>query len=256
MHYIPFLSEHLPLAAVTLSGLAAGFINVLAGGGSLIALPMLNFAGLDLGVANATNRVSILIQNGSAMAFYQKRRAIDWRTVLIYSAPAVVGAVAGTMSAVSIPPKAFQLIAALSIAVMGVMLALKPAMWENPTGKPLGPVARSIVLALVGVYGGFLQAGVGFFLIWAIAGGCKKDLRETNIIKIVVVAIYTAASLAIFTSFGLVNWRAAIALSIGSSIGARLGANFNIKGKKKWIRYLLMTAVFISAAKIIFDTLS
>lgn len=247
--------KFLPLAAVAVTGVVSGFINVLAGGGSLLALPMLNFAGLDLSVANATNRVAIIIQNVSAASYYHSKRVIDWKTVFVYAVPAVAGSVAGTVSAISLPPKTFKLIAAFFIVLMGLLIAFRPSMWEEPKGKPFGPVMRTIALFGVGLYGGFLQAGVGFFIIWTISGGCKKDIRETNIIKCAVVALYTAASLAIFTSMGMVNWPAAFALSIGTFTGGRLGANFNIKGDKKWIRYLLLAAVFASAAKIISDTL-
>ena len=87
---------------------------------------------------------------------------------------------------------------------------------------------RNIALFFSGMYGGFLQAGVGFFLIWAIVGGCKKNIKEANVIKIVVVAIYTVLSLLIFASFNMVNWTAAAALAAGSVTGGNIGARFNL----------------------------
>lgn len=245
--------KFLPLILVTLAGAIAGFINVLAGGGSLLSLPMLNFIGLDLGIANATNRVAILCQNLSAMGLYQKRGEIRWREVWSYALPAVVGAIIGTLTAIYIPPKAFRIIAAVSISLMGLLLVAKPKMWDDPDGFPLPPAARAAALFGTGLYGGFLQAGVGFFLIWAIVGGCKKDIKEANVLKIVVVAIYTMASLLLFASFGMVNWTAAIALAIGNVVGGNLGARFNLKGDKKWLRWILTITVVISAGKIFFD---
>ncbi len=247
-------ANFLPLIFVTLTGTAAGFLNVIAGGGSLLTLPILNFVGLDLGIANATNRVSILLQNFSAMGLYHKRGRIKWREVWPYIIPAVAGAIIGTLTAVYMPPKAFRVIAAVSICTMGLLLIVKPTMWENPSGEPFSPVVRTVVLFAVGIYGGFLQAGVGFLLIWAIVGGCKEDLKEANIIKIVVTALYTVASLILFASFGMVNWYAAPALALGSMAGGNMGARFNLRGDKKWIRWLLTIAVFISAGKILFDT--
>ena len=247
-------SQYFPLLLAALTGVAAGFLNTLAGGGSLLTLPVLNFIGLDLGIANATNRFSILCQNFSAMCLYQKRGEIEWNSVLKYVLPAIAGSFLGTMTAIYIPPKAFRIIAAISIASMGALLAFKREMWENPKGTPLSPRARDAALFFSGMYGGFLQAGVGFFLIWAIVGGCKKSLKEANIIKIVVVALYTVLSLVLFASFGMVNWTAATALAIGSVTGGNLGARFNLKGDKKYLRLILTAAVFISAAKIIWDT--
>lgn len=244
------------LILTLLTGLAAGFLNVTAGGGSLLTLPVLNFIGLDLGVANATNRVSILFQNLSAMRHYHLKREINWREALSYVLPAVVGAVIGTLSAVYLPSKIFRIIAALSIFSMGYLLAAKPQMWDNPKGTQFSENKRMFVLFLVGIYGGFLQAGVGFLLIWAITGGCKKTIKEANVIKTVVVSIYTIASLVLFVSFGMVNWKVASVLVLGSIAGGNVGARFNLSADKRLIRWILTAVVFISSIKILFDTFS
>jgi len=244
------------LILTLLTGLVAGFLNVTAGGGTLLTLPVLNFIGLDLGVANATNRVSILFQNLSAMRHYHLKGEIKWNKAVSYILPAVAGAVLGTLSAVYLPSKIFRIIAALSIFSMGYLLATKPQMWDNPKGNPFSKSKSMIVLFFVGIYGGFLQAGVGFLLIWAITGGCKKTLKEANVIKVVVVAIYTMASLALFASFGMVNWKAACVLALGSAVGGNAGARFNLNADKRLIRWILTAVVFISSIKILFDTFS
>lgn len=244
------------LILTMLTGLAAGFLNVTAGGGSLLTLPVLNFIGLDLGVANATNRVAILFQNLSAMRHYHLKGEINWKESLSYVLPAVAGAVLGTLSAVYLPSRVFRVIAALSIFAMGYLLASKPQMWDNPKGTPFSEGKRILVLFFVGIYGGFLQAGVGFLLIWAITGGCKKTIKETNVIKTVVVSIYTMASLALFASFGMVDWRTAGVLVLGSIAGGNAGAKFNLSADKRLIRWILTAVVFISSIKILFDTFS
>lgn len=241
------------LLLTMLTGLVAGFLNVTAGGGTILTLPILNFIGLDLGVANATNRVSILFQNLSAIRHYHQNGKIDWKEAAAYIVPATAGAVLGTLSAVYMPPRAFHLIAAISIFSMGILLAAKPKMWDAPQGEPLSPPKRTAALFLVGIYGGFLQAGVGFLLIWAISGGCKKNLREANVLKITIVAFYTMASLALFASFGMVNWTAAFALAFGSVIGGNAGARFNLKANDRVIRWILTGVVLISSIKMMID---
>lgn len=241
------------LMLAMLTGAAAGFLNVTAGGGSLITLPVLNFIGLDLGVANATNRVSILIQNLSAMRHYHSKGEIDMREAASFVLPAVAGAVAGTLSAVYMPSKIFRIIASLSIFSMGYLLAAKPRMWDEPKGDPLSFPLRTAALFAVGIYGGFLQAGVGFLLVWTISGGCKKNLRDANILKIIVVAVYTMASLALFATFGMVDWKTAFALALGSAAGGNAGARFNLSADKRYIRWILTSVVFISAAKMLLD---
>lgn len=248
------IQEPISILLVVAVGIVAGFFNVIAGGGSLLSLPALDFIGLELGVANATNRVSILCQNLSAIFLYQKHREIKWSEIFPYIVPAVIGAIIGTLSAVYMPQKAFRILAAVSISTMGILLASKPKMWENPTGNPLSPHARIAAMFAIGIYGGFLQAGVGFLIIWVVVGGCKKDLKEANITKVVVVAIYSVVSIVLFASFSMVRWTAAAALALGSIIGGNLGAHFNLRGDKKWIHWILTVAVFISAAKIFFDT--
>ncbi len=243
-----------PLILAMLTGAAAGFLNVTAGGGTLLTLPVLSFMGLDLGVANATNRVSILFQNISAMKHYHTKGEIDPKEAASYALPALVGAIAGTLSAVYMPSKVFRVIAALSIFSMGSLLVTKPKMWDEPKGDPLSPAMRSAALFAVGIYGGFLQAGVGFLLIWAISGGCKKNLKDANVLKIVVVAVYTIASLGLFVSFGMVEWRTAFALALGSSAGGNIGARFNLNADIRYIRWILTAVIFISSAKMLLDT--
>ena len=241
------------LILTMLTGIAAGFLNVTAGGGTILTLPILNLIGLDLGVANATNRVSILFQNLSAIRHYHQNGKIDWKEAADYILPAIAGAVFGTLSAVYMPEKVFRIIAAISIFSMGILLVAKPKMWDAPQGDPLSPPKRTAALFLVGIYGGFLQAGVGFLLIWVISGGCKKSLREANVLKITIVAFYTMASLALFASFGMVNWTAAFALAFGSVIGGNAGARFNLKADHRFIRWILTAVVLISSVKMMMD---
>lgn len=249
------LSEALPLLAAAAVGVFAGFINVIAGGGSLLTLPLLNFIGLDMSVANATNRLSLILQNLSATLLYYRQGRIDWREIRRYAVPAVAGALCGTLLAVYMDPGIFRIVAAISISVMGVLLIVKPKMWDGTQGTAFSPFVRIVALFVVGMYGGFLQAGVGFLFIWILAGGCRKDIREANVIKVIIVAIYTFFCLILFASFGLVRWPFALALAVGTTTGGNIGARFNLRGDIKWIRYLLTIAVFASAAKIIFDTI-
>jgi len=245
----------LQLVLVACVGVAAGFLNIVAGGGSLLTLPIMSFIGIDLGIANATNRVAIFLQDFTAMLFYSKRGEIKWRGVMAYILPIVAGALAGTLSAIYISPKAFRIITAVAISLMGLMLIARPKMWDDPTGKPIPASARTAALFAVGLYGGFLQAGVGFLIIWAIVGGCKLDLKSANILKVILITVYNLLSIVLFASHGMIYWTAAAALAVGTVTGGNIGARFNLSGDKKHIRYVLTAAVLVCAAKILFDTL-
>ncbi len=243
------------LTLTVLTGAVAGFANVTAGGGSLLTLPVLNIIGLDLGVANATNRVSILFQNLSAVRYYHSAGKISLKEAFPYVLPATAGAVAGTITAIRMSSEIFTFLAALSILLMGMLLITKPERWERRTGTPLPLPIRIGLLFLAGTYGGFIQAGVGFLLIWALSVGCGKDIREANILKSVIVVCYTAASLIIFASFGMVDWSSALMLTTGAILGGNAGARFNLSAKNRTIRLILACAVFVSSIKMLWESL-
>jgi uncharacterized membrane protein YfcA len=243
------------LVLVACVGVAAGFLNIVAGGGSLLTLPIMNFIGIDLGIANATNRVAIFLQDFTAMLFYSKRGEIEWRGVMSYILPVVAGALVGTLSAIYISPHAFRIITAVAISLMGLLLIAKPEMWDEPTGEPMSFAGRTAALFAVGVYGGFLQAGVGFLIIWTIVGGCKMDIKHANILKVILIAVYSVLSIVLFALHGMIYWTAAAALAAGTVAGGNIGARFNLNGDKKHVRYVLTAAVLICAAKILYDAL-
>lgn len=247
------MNDTFMLILTMLTGSVAGFLNVTAGGGSMLTLPILNFIGLDLGVANATNRVSILFQNLSAIKHYHQKEKIDWKGSTAYILPAIAGAILGTLSAVYMPQRTFHIISAILFLFMGILLIAKPKMWDAPEGVSLSLPKKIAALFLVGIYGGFLQAGVGFLLLWVISGGCKKNLKDANVLKITIVAFYTMVSLALFASFGMVNWRVAFALAFGSAIGGNAGARFNLKANNRIIRWILTAIVLISSVKMMID---
>ena len=149
-----------------LAGIAAGFVNMLAGNGSLITLPALLFLGLPANVANATNRVGVTLQNVVGTAGFYRQGKMDVRGALLLSIPTVVGSILGARIAVNIDEAVFRKVLAVAMLMMLVIMLVKPERWIN--GKVHAHSGRlSIVQVLVffaiGVYGGFLQAGVGHF---------------------------------------------------------------------------------------------
>lgn len=245
----------LTLVAVFLSGMAAGFINVLAGGGSLITLPILVFAGLPMPVANGTNRVSILCQNVVATTKFHRLGVLSLREALVLAVPATVGSVAGTFLAVELDPKVLQVVIAVIISVMAFFLVFRPAMWENERRRDLPKAAVVLIFFAIGVYGGFVQAGVGFIFLWILSGVVGHDLIHANALKVTVVLAYTAVSLIIFLSNGLVHLPVGITLASGSMIGGYLGARFSVARGNRWVRIILACAVTASAVKMLFQAL-
>jgi len=237
-------------------GVVAGFLNVVAGGGSLLSLPFLVFLGLDASSANATNRVSILLQNLVAAGQFRREKVLSFKEALSLGLPATMGAVGGTLLAVQMDERVLKIVIALVIAMMAVMLVAKPKMWETHSETKWPCWARWILFFFIGVYGGFIQAGVGFILIWALAGAVGKDLVRANGLKVAIVLCYTVASFAIFYSHGLVNLEYGLALAAGSMTGGWIGTRFSVTRGNRWIRYILVVMVVISALRMITSAIS
>jgi hypothetical protein len=103
----------------------------------------------------------------------------------------------------------------------------------------------AIIFFLIGIYGGFIQAGVGFFLVYALVLIEGYDLVSANAIKVFIVLIYTAIALTMFALNGLVDWKLGLVLSIGNMIGAYVGTVFAIFKGSQWVKWVLILMVGI-----------
>lgn len=234
-------------------GLIAGFINTLAGGGSLISLPFLMFIGLPANIANGTLRIAILMQNLVGVTSFKQQKVFNFREGIWFSLPAAIGAIIGASFAISINEQIMKYIIGSLLIFMFFFMLLKPSIWikqksENIKSKPT--IIQIIILFFVGLYGGFIQAGVGFFLLASLVLGVGFDLVKANAIKIFIVLIYTFFALSIFIFEGLINYKFGIILAIGNMIGAFIGSRFAVSWGSKFVRYILLTMLFISSLKI------
>ena len=235
---------------LALTGFATGWINVLAGGGSLLTMPMAIFLGLEAGVANGTARLAILVQNITAIARYHQKGAIEWDKVPGYAAPAVLGAMVGAYFAAIASHELTTKI--LGFAIIGaVILALFKPSQNEESPKPNRPWLQFGAFFLIGIYGGAVQAGVGYLLIAGLTFIGALDLVKANILKVLIVGAYTPFVLLFFWQADRVNLYAAVALAIGQATGAWLAASFALEKGEIWVRRFLIVAVMASAAKLL-----
>ena len=230
------------------TGLAAGFINTNAGGGSMLTLPLLMFLGLPANVANGTNRIAILLQNVIGVKTFRQNGLLDFRTDYRLAIPAIIGSIVGALFAVEINTELLEkVIAGLMIAMLFLVL-LKPNAWvrkhaDSVNKKPT--VLQYFIFFLIGLYGGFIQMGVGFFLLAGLVLGSGYDLVKANAVKVFIVLIYTVFSLGIFVYHQQVDIIAGLILAAGNMTGAWLGVHFSVKGGAKYVRYVLIAALVI-----------
>ncbi len=200
------LEPWLGYLALFVAGGVAGTLNVIAGGGSFLTLPVLIFLGLPPGIANATNRVAILLQNAGAVWSFNRFGVLDTKSLLWAAVPATLGAIPGTWLALVISDSAFQkTLAFLMIAATVWTLwsgGKKGSDGEGGTNEGEArrlprPLALGAGFFLVGVYGGFVQAGVGF-LVLAVTTAAGLDLVRGNAVKVLAILCFTGLSLGIF----------------------------------------------------------
>ncbi len=241
------------LLALVGIGFAAGFINTLAGGGSLIALPFLMFLGLPANIANGTLRIAILLQNIVGVSSFKQQKVFSFKEGIWYSLPAAVGAIIGAVFAVNIEAQIMEYIIGGLLVFMFFFMILKPSVWlkskaESVKTKPT--VVQIIILFFVGFYGGFIQAGVGFFLLAALVLGAGFDLVKANAVKVFIVLIYTIFVLAVFMIDGTIDYKYGLILAVGNMAGAFTATRFAVSWGPKFVRYILLIVLLGTSLKI------
>jgi uncharacterized membrane protein YfcA len=237
------------LGAVPVAGFAAGFINTLAGTGSLITLPLLIFLGLPATVANGTNRVGVLLQNIVAVAAFRSGGALELHSAWRLALPAVAGSVLGARLAVDIDQQTMRhVIAVLLLVMLGIML-MKPERWIAAHASPRSPrlLVEVPVFFAIGVYGGFLQAGVGIFLLAALVLGAGFNLVGANGVKNLIVLLLTVVAIPVFVLHDQVQWAMGLVLGAGQAAGAWVAARVAIKRGAQFVRMFVIVTVLLSA---------
>ena len=241
------------MAGPVVVGVVVGIINTVAGGGSLIALPALIFFGLPSNVANATNRLGILFQSGTAVYRFWNEDLLDMDFAWRLLPPACIGAVFGALLAVDIDERLFRRVIGIAMPVMLAAMLLRPKKGiERLSVAWIRPV-QLFGIFLVGFYGGFLQAGVGIFFLMLLALVSDIDLVRANALKSLVVAVFTLPVLVVYIWNDLVSWEAAIALGLGSGFGGWLGARMSFRWGPPFIRWVLVVVVLVSSCVLLFE---
>ncbi len=241
-------------------GIIAGIINTLAGGGSLLSLPMLIFLGLPATVANGTNRLAITVQSIFAVTGFKRKGVSNFKLSLLMSVPTLVGAVVGARLAVNISDLLFKrILAIIMLFVLGIIL------W-NPIQRRYGAIldntgvisvswSRRIVLIIafffIGIYGGFIQAGIGFLIIAVLTTMCGLNLVETNSHKVFIVGINALFALLVFVFHKKIHWPVGLALAAGNGFGGWLGSHLAVTRGERFIRFVLTVSVIAMAARLL-----
>jgi len=244
----------LKLILLFLAGTAAGFFNVFAGGGSTLTLPSLIFLGLPPTVANGTNRIALLFQNIFATIKFRKNGYFYWKTAVLLSIPTLAGAVIGSLIAVRFPEDLFKKVVS-GVMLLSLFFILKR---KKPTASgPLRDHRERIpplmmgAMFLVGIYGGVIQAGVGFFFLMVLSLLKDLNLVQINSIKLLIVLIYTVPVIVIFFLNGKINLLYGLILAAGNSLGGWMGAHWSVKKGDRLVKIIFSLAIVLMALKLL-----
>jgi len=240
------------IGALVIGGLVAGVINTLAGGGSMLTVPLLVVMGLPGPVANATNRIGVLVQNLTSTVAFRAQGVHSIRDAAPILVPAAIGAVLGATIVARIPAEIFERLFGLLmlIVLVPVLRRSKPRQHADPPSAPRPRWLEALIHFGIGIYGGAVQIGVGILFLFAqsLAG---MNLVRANSIKVLVVLCFTTFALPVFIVSDLIVWPTALILAVGFALGGALGARLAVRGGDRLIRPILAIAVVALAGRML-----
>jgi len=246
------MNELLKLLLLFSVGSVAGFINVMAGGGSTLTLPALIFLGMESSLANGTNRVAIFIQNISAVISFKQENFSQFKFSLKLAAITLPGAIIGALISVNISNEAFKkILACIMIGIIFTLIIPKSKKDNLKNGEDYNPWLVYPALFGIGFYGGFIQAGVGFLIMAALHHLVRLNLLHVNMHKVFIISFYTIPAIIIFAVTKNINWIYGLILAGGMAFGAWWAAKLAVKKDEKFIRVILLIAMFIMALKLL-----
>ena len=240
-------------------GVCAGFLNTVAGGGSLLTLPVLIFLGLPPTTANGTNRIAIFVQNAIAIMGFSHREVSNFRYSTLLAIPALIGAIIGAKIAVKFNETLFKRVLA-GIMVVVLCLILFPEAEESKELSMTRLIIAMVVFFFIGIYGGFIQAGVGFIIMAALTVINGFNLDFINAIKVFVVFFYTITALFVFIKEKRVDWYLGVTLAIGNATGAWIGTHWVVdlivQGDEWKIEVVIAVTVVAFAIRLFWQSLT
>lgn len=233
------------------AGVIAAFINVNAGGGSSLTLPLLIFLGLDSATANGTNRIAVITQNVAAVYSFKKQNHSHFSLSTKLSLLTLPGAIAGAFIAINISDDLFQKI--LAVILILLIIPMFTPVKKNAEGEEVNEeITFPVIIAMfvIGFYGGFLQVGVGFLIMASFRYMMKFNLIWINVHKVFIVLFFTVPSFLIFLINENVDWKYGLSLAVGNTLGGWWAAKISVKKGEGFIKLFLVAALIIIALKL------
>ena len=235
-------------------GFLAAFLNTIGGGGSLFSVPILTFMGLPITVANATSRVALLFQNIFAGGgFKSKGVELPWPYSLYLGLSSLGGGLIGSFLASHVPDAIFSKIFVAVMVLSVVLIILDP--FKSDGKEKLNfrsQIVGAICFFFIGIYGGFVQAGIGFLVIAVLSLVNNFSLVKSNYVKVFAAIVYTAVSVIVFAIEGKILWATGFILAIGHALGGWIASRWSVGAGEVWIKRVMIVSVIAMAVKLWF----
>jgi uncharacterized protein len=235
-------------------GFLAAFLNTVGGGGSLFSVPILTFMGLPITMANATSRVAILFQNFFAVGgFRSKGVELPWPYSLYLGLASLGGGLIGSLLASKVPDAVFSKIF-VGVMIFSVILIIYDPFKSKGEEKLnfKSQLIGAICFFFIGIYGGFIQAGIGFLVIAVLSVVNNLSLVKSNYVKVFAAIVYTGVSVAVFAYEGKIVWTTGLILAIGHAMGGWYASRWSVKAGEVWIKRVMIVSVLAMAIKLWF----
>ena len=239
------LIEYLGLLA---AAFVAGAINAVAGGGSLISFPALVAAGLPLKTANVTNTVALWPGYAGGSFGYRTELRRQRSRLLALLAPAVLGALAGSIILLATPDSAFDAIVPFLILFACGLMAFQDRLSSFATTHSLAsrgdehvPLALQASTFVLAIYGAYFGAGLGILTLAFLAILLPDDIQHSNALKGMLSLIVNAIAVVYFAFFGPVRWIPVVVMGAGAVAGGYLGVGVARRLGRRWLRIVVIT---------------
>lgn len=229
------------------TGVVSGFINTLAGGGSMLTLPVLMISGMPADIANGTNRLAVLAQSATGAFEFNRAGRLDRNAWVQVLSPTILGAAIGALAASVMPVVYLKPVLLIVMIAMAGLMLINPSFMQPREDQSIQQGWMGLLALFgAGLYGGFIQAGVGFILLAALSGVMRYDLVRGNALKTLCTGIFSLVALLIFAWQDQVHWLSGIALAIGSAVGAYLSVKVTLRVSSRVLKSILFIMVALS----------
>lgn len=231
-----------------------GFINTLAGGGTIISLSALMLVGLPANIANGTNRIAVTIQTLTSVAFFRHHHVLDTQKGFRLGIPVIIGSILGAQVATTLPEQIFERIIGVIILFMLAFVVYKPQKWlkgQIHLQKKKVSTGQYILFFFLGIYGGFLHVGIGYFLLASLVFNAGYDLVKANAVKVFIVLLYAPFTLLVFILHGEVHYRYGLILAAGNVIGALIASRLSITKGTGFVRWVMIIVILVFSSHLL-----